>query len=162
QSPLLGVLPGAWRTLGRSAQPADRPATEDTIRVVYASAGIPAPERIVWCESPMGLALTNAIVLNRLARLPPTVWTSGWPIVGAGVRESIRASVGEHIWAAIGVKPWSRLSSDIRDRVGPSVKSRIGDGIQSRAAAAVAGVLEGRAADALWRTTAEWFSTAVQ
>src|SRR5262249_6579461 len=102
------VLRGAWRTLGRSAQAADRRATEDAIQVVYASAGIPAPERIVWCESPLGLALTNAIVLNQVASLRPSVWTSVWPIVGDCVRESIRASVGEHIWAAIGVKPWSR------------------------------------------------------
>jgi hypothetical protein len=158
----LGDWRHAWRTDGRSTQPADRPAAEDAIRLAYACAGFPGPERIVWCESPMGLALTNSIVLNQLASLPPSVWTSVWPIVGDCVRDSIKASVGDHIWALIGVKPWCRLSSSIRDRVGPSVKNRIADGIQSRAAAAVAGVLEGRVADALWRTTAECFSTAVQ
>jgi len=42
-----------WTAFGLSTLPADRPMAEKGIELIYASAGEPKPEKIVWCSSPM-------------------------------------------------------------------------------------------------------------
>src|SRR5262245_28244911 len=77
-----------WNRHGLSTRPADRPAAEDTIRLAYACAGLPPPEHVVWCESPMSQALTHAIVLSKEAGLYGSVGRSVWSIVRESVRQS--------------------------------------------------------------------------
>ena len=46
-----------WDSIRRSTARSDRPATEDGINEAYAAAGLPPPQQIIWCQSP--LELTN-------------------------------------------------------------------------------------------------------
>jgi hypothetical protein len=41
-----------WAAVRMSCAPADRTATEEGIRVAYATAGLAPPERIIWCGGP--------------------------------------------------------------------------------------------------------------
>ena len=54
-----------WLKIGLSTEPADRPAAEAAIIESYRAAGLDAPQRIVWCGSPLSQGLTRAIILDK-------------------------------------------------------------------------------------------------
>ena len=56
QEALLGPFSDYWKLVRNSTAPADRPAAERGVALAYAAASLPPPERIVWCQSPMGIA----------------------------------------------------------------------------------------------------------
>jgi hypothetical protein len=45
-----------WAAIRRSTEPADRATAEEGARLAYHTAGLKAPTRFVWCESPIALA----------------------------------------------------------------------------------------------------------
>jgi len=45
-----------WSAIRRSTEPADRGAAEEGVRLAYLAAGLDAPARMVWCDSPIALA----------------------------------------------------------------------------------------------------------
>lgn len=44
-----------WTAIGLCTEPADRPAAEAAIRLVYECGGLKPPKRIVWCGSPLAM-----------------------------------------------------------------------------------------------------------
>jgi hypothetical protein len=90
-----------WTDIGLSTKPAERKAAEAGILRAYSEANIPPPERIVWCGSPVGGALTRAFVLAEPKQKPgDSVRASVWASVGASVGDSVWASVRASVWAA--------------------------------------------------------------
>ena len=55
QEALLDPYNDYWKLVRNSTAPADRPAAERGVALAYAAAGLAAPERIVWCQSPIGI-----------------------------------------------------------------------------------------------------------
>ena len=90
-----------WTHIGLSTEPANRPAAEEGVRQAYAVAGLPPP-RIVWCSSPLAMALTRAVV-QKLPDAAPgdSVGDSLWDSVGASVWASVGASVRASVWASV-------------------------------------------------------------
>ena len=52
-----------WSGVHLSTDPADRPRAERGMLLAYREAGLPPPERIVWCDSPLAGARAAAVVL---------------------------------------------------------------------------------------------------
>lgn len=103
-----------WTKIGLCTDPADRPRAEAGIRTAYEIAGLKTPEHIVWCASPLSMAITRAIVTGFLKkntgkRVRDSVWASVRDSVRDSVRASVRDSVGDSVW------------DSVRDSVGASV-----------------------------------------
>src|SRR5271154_1391473 len=51
-----------WTDIGLCTAAADRPRAEAAIRTMYERAGLTLPKRIVWCGSPLSMAVTYAVL----------------------------------------------------------------------------------------------------
>ena len=100
----LPVYAEKWRRIGLSTAPADRPAAEKAITLMYREAGL-APPAIIWAGSPIGAALTAAC----LKTAGDSVWDSVWD----SVRASVWASVGDSVWDSV----WASVWASVRDSV---------------------------------------------
>jgi hypothetical protein len=96
-----------WTEIGLSTEVADRPRAEAAMVRMYEIAGL-KPPRIVWCGSPLSMALTRAVLL----KVPET---------GASVRDSVRASVRDSVWASVRDSVGASVLASVRDSVGASV-----------------------------------------
>jgi hypothetical protein len=52
-----------WTQIGLCTDPADQPRAEAAIREMYRQGGLEPPAKIVWCGSPLSLALTRTAIL---------------------------------------------------------------------------------------------------
>ncbi|MFK4693845.1 DUF6745 domain-containing protein [Streptomyces pristinaespiralis] len=80
-----------WRAIAAATGPADRAAAEEGVRLAYGAAGLPAPDRIIWADSP--LAGVNAV---RALEAP-----------GRSVRDDVRT------------RPWADERRRVHDELGP-------------------------------------------
>lgn len=88
-----------WTRIGLSTEPANRRLAEEGVIEAYKIAG-KKPPKIIWCDSPLSMALTCAVVKefykNRASvwdSVGDSVWASVWDSVGASVRDS---GYGQH------------------------------------------------------------------
>lgn len=80
-----------WRAIAAATGPADRAAAEEGVRLAYGAAGLPAPDRIIWADSP--LSGVNAV---RALEAP-----------GRSVRDDVRT------------RPWADERRRVHDELGP-------------------------------------------
>ena len=113
-----------WTNIGLSTEPADRPRAEAAIRLMYERANMEPPSKIVWCASPLSMALTRYCLLQ-LPQMKDSVGAS----VRASIRDSVGASVGASIRDSIGDSVWASVRASIRDSVRASVRASIRDSI---------------------------------
>lgn len=114
QAARLPAIANEWTRIGLETKPADRPAAEAAIRQMYEVAGF-EPPRVVWCSSPLAMALTRAVLAS------PKFEASVWASVGDGVRDSVWDGVRDSVKASVG--------AGVRDSVWDSVKASVGDGV---------------------------------
>jgi hypothetical protein len=121
-----------WTGYGLSCEPADRPRAEAAIAMMYAGGGLPAP-RIVWCGSPVGNALTCAILKSQDSvgasvrdSAGDSVWASVGACVGASVRDSVWASVWDSVRAIVGASVRDSVWASVWDSVGACVGASVG------------------------------------
>jgi len=84
QEARFGEFVERWTAVGLCTEPADRPRAEAAVAEAYRIGGLAAPRWVVWCGSPMGQALTRAIL----------------------ARGSVGASVGASVWASVWDSVW--------------------------------------------------------
>ena len=89
-----------WTGYGLCTAPADRPRAEAAIEAIYRTAGMAAP-KVVWCGSPLSMALTRAAVDSVGDSVQASVRDSVWSSIGASVRDSVRASVWDSVWDSV-------------------------------------------------------------
>lgn len=95
-----------WRAVAAATGPVDRAAAEAGVRRAYSDAGLPAPELIVWADSPLaGVAAVRA--LNEPGRsVRQAVRTEPW----AAERDRVHAELGpsgwSELWSATGARLW--------------------------------------------------------
>ena len=77
-----------WLQIGLNTRPADRPMAEEGIREAYVIAGLAAPEKIIWCTSPI-VALLVIAALKKLDMA--TVRATVGDTVGDTVRDTWRS-----------------------------------------------------------------------
>ena len=115
----------AWTEIGLSTEPADRPRAERAIGMMYRQAGMAAP-RIVWCGSPLSIALTRTSVWDSVGTsVRDSVLDSVWDSVGTSVRDSVRAGVragvGTSVRDSVLDSVWDSVGTSVRDSVRASV-----------------------------------------
>ena len=99
-----------WIGHGTCTLPADRPRAEDAIRSIYRVGGKKDPEQIVWCESPLSMALTK----HGWDSVRSSVGDSVWDSVLASVLASVGDSVGNSYSGAL-YASWGAFISFFRD-----------------------------------------------
>jgi len=119
-----------WTGYGVCTDPADRIRAEAAIAAMYEIAG-KKPPRIVWCDSPLSMALTRAVV----QKLPASV--------RASVRDSVRDSVVASVWDSVGDSVVASVGASVRDSVGASVwdsvRASVWDSVRDSVVASVYG-----------------------
>src|SRR5262245_59764611 len=75
-----------WAGAHLSCEPANRERAEDGVRIAYATAGLPAPRRIIWCQSPFE-------IVKQLAAASP----------GEPVGRNVKADVFDHVRIKVGM-----------------------------------------------------------
>ena len=129
QDSAMAAVRDEWIAIGRSTEPADRPAAETAIAEIYRVARL-APPRVVWCGSPLGNALTRASVRASVgASVRASVWDSVrdsvWDSVWASVRASVWDSVRDSVRASVGASVWDSVWDSVRASVGDSVRDSL-------------------------------------
>ena len=121
QEAMFGDYVERWTRIGLCTDPADRPKAEQAIRDAYRLGGRSEPDRIVWCGSPFGMALTRAIIQQHGASVGASVGDSVGASVGASVRDSVRDSVrasvyGQHDASWLSFYAFFREQCDLREQ----------------------------------------------
>ena len=101
-----------WTRYGTCTEPADRPRAEAAIAAMYEVAG-KEPPRVIWCDSPLSMALAQEVVKKFGASVGASVRASVWD----SVRASVRASVGASVWASVGDSVWASVGASVRASV---------------------------------------------
>jgi hypothetical protein len=125
-----------WTKIGLCTEPADRPRAEAAIREMYRQGGLEPPTAIIWCGSPLSLALSRAITLDQKRRMPAadvSTWDSVCRSVGASVRDRVRDSLGRSAGYTVGTgvrhsvyrSVWRSASFDVYWRGGGTVRDSI-------------------------------------
>jgi len=113
-----------WIAIGLSTEPADRPRAEAAIRIMYRSAGLAEPNKIVWCGSPLFLegkfsqAVGDSVGDSVADSIRDFVQLSAWD----SVRDSVSDSVWDSVWASVGAS----VGASVWDSVWPSVRASVG------------------------------------
>ncbi len=151
QEALLPAMRDKWIRIGLNTQPADRGAAEHGIRKAYRLAGLKTP-RIVWCSSPLAMAVARSIVSTGLnpaqrarvaggirARIETRAWTVFWDSVEDSARQGeaagacIRDSVGTAPWDNAWVDLWRSIDLPLLESVGARlvtpVRAAVGAGV---------------------------------
>ena len=86
-----------WIAIGTCTEPANRKETEKYINIAYEKENLKHPKKIVWCDSPLSMALTHNAMKKK-----------------ASVGDSVRDSVRDSVWASVG----DSVGDSVRDSVG--------------------------------------------
>jgi len=81
--------------------PADRPRAERAIEMIYETKRLPPPQQIIWCESPLSLALTMMIMRTK-GTTTPTTGVSIWEGVENSARACVKGGVEANVLANLG------------------------------------------------------------
>jgi hypothetical protein len=130
-----------WTEIGLCTDPADRPRAEAAIRGMYRQGGREPPSRIMWCGSPLSMAMASGIISEAsirrwwdtfpeavLDRQPPRLALGAW---GGQVRarddafdsveKSVLGSVEKSVFYSVTVAIWQDVHHTVRDCVMDSI-----------------------------------------
>ncbi|RVU38425.1 hypothetical protein EOI86_03830 [Hwanghaeella grinnelliae] len=147
-----------WIGIGLSTVPADREAAERGIARAYRAAGF-KPPRIVWCGSPMTMALVRAFVLSRPSkgwteRQADRLWAGLHATLDAEDWSAFRQSVVSCIAACDGIDPGSALKDPVavwgRDHARAAVRKSADANLWESAGTKLAAPVRRRVAVGVW------------
>jgi hypothetical protein len=155
----------AWTQVGLSTAPADRPGAEVAIAGMYRCAGVAPPGKIVWCGSPLSLALSRAAILDKRplgtigTAVPDGIAKSVWESTEASVSDTgdaaagycfsdhlghkVLMSVQDDVRASISEQVWSHVRTSISDAVWDNISDAVSvwDGVRAAWARCASAVL---------------------
>ena len=108
-----------WMKIGLSTEKADHAKAEDAIARAYQVAGLTPTSHIVWCGSPLSLAIIDTIL--RDGSVQNSVRDSVW--------DSVRTSVGTSVWNSVGTSVWNSVRNSVWNSVGASVWNSVRDSV---------------------------------
>ena len=139
-----------WTKIGLCTDPADRPQAERAICLMYETAGLVSPKKIVWCGSPLSQGLTRAAILDH--KLIKNIGTSVWD----SVRDSVEAEVRDSVGASVRASVWASVEASVRASVRDSVWDSVRDSVRASVEASVYGQH-----DAGWLSFYDYFRDAI-
>jgi hypothetical protein len=121
-----------WLKIGLSTVPADRSRAEAGIRKAYEIAGLKAPPAIIWCGSPLSMAISHSLLkraggVKNLVRqsVGKSVEQSVWQSVGKSVEQSVGESVEQSVWQSVGKSVEQSVDKPVWQSVGKSVEQSV-------------------------------------
>jgi Domain of unknown function (DUF6745) len=152
---LARVVCQEWVGHGLTLRPADRTTAEAGVRLVYRTAGLPPPRRVVWAGSPLA-GVVAALALTARSdpglRVVPDVWDRVWARLAA----ETGMPAGDPVWAhlgheRVGEPVWSRLREPVWDAWW-AAWTQVGEPVWEEAAAQAAAVdaRVGGVGEAIW------------
>ncbi|MEV4681175.1 DUF6745 domain-containing protein [Streptomyces kurssanovii] len=126
-----------WRAIAAATGPADRSAAEEGVRLAYRAAGLTAPDRIVWADSP--LSGVNAVQkLQAPGRsVRDEVRTRPWADERRRVHDELGPGGWTSLWSGTGALLWDStraLAERIRTGVVEALLEKAPEGAADRAA----------------------------
>ncbi|MDT9689983.1 hypothetical protein Q5762_16855 [Streptomyces sp. P9(2023)] len=149
-----------WRAVAAATGAADREAAEDGVRRAYRTAGLAAPERIVWADSPRAAVtlvreLTDA-VLGRSVR--DEIRTRPWAEERRRVHDELGPRGWTALWSSTGAPLWDTTRA-LADRIRAAVVEDLAGGGASGGATGEAGAVRHVLLDAvLGQHDAAWLA----
>lgn len=143
-----------WMGIGLATAAADREAAERGIFEAYRAAGL-KPPRIVWCGSPLAMALSRAIVLVRPSnRRADRVWSGLRASLDAADWPAFRQSVEDCAVACQGIDPGECLKDSVsiwaRDHARAAVRKSVDTELWQCAGAKLAAPIRRRVTAGVW------------
>ncbi|HSA51037.1 MAG TPA: hypothetical protein VLH10_13155 [Yinghuangia sp.] len=146
---MLADTADAWSAVAAATGPADRAEAEAGIRDAYRAAGLVAPAKILWYESPLAAAVAATVISGSYK--PQDLAAVGLPVrapagsrAGASVRDKIRTATWERARgeaaSLLGQTTWAQAWHEVAERLwAPTtgLTARIRDGIEGAVEAAV-------------------------
>ncbi|MFD3942096.1 DUF6745 domain-containing protein [Streptomyces sp. NPDC058579] len=136
-----------WRAVAAATGAADRAAAEVGVRLAYATAGLAAPERIVWAASPRAAVALVRELTDAGASVRDEVRTRPWAEERRRVHDELGPRGWTALWSSTGAPLWDTtraLADRIRAAVVAAAVDELGgdsDGAAAEEAAAVRLVL---------------------
>lgn len=146
---LLAETADTWSAVAAATGPADRAEAEAGIRDAYRAAGLVAPAKILWYESPLAASVAATVISGAhkpqdLAAIGLKVRAPAGSRAGASVRDKLRTATWERARgeaaALLGQTTWGQAWHEVAERLwAPTtgLSARIRDGIETAIEAAV-------------------------
>ncbi len=115
-----------WLAYGLMSTPAERPAAETAVAAAYQAAGLPAPDRFVWCDSPLAGARAAAQVTDQ-ASVRAQVRTRPWAQERAELTRRLGAAGWSRHWTASAQLTWQLLSDRLTTPLRTRLEAELGD-----------------------------------
>ncbi|MGW2014764.1 DUF6745 domain-containing protein [Streptomyces sp. NPDC001927] len=116
-----------WRAVAAATGAADRAAAEAGVRLAYATAGLAAPERIVWAASPRAAVALVRGLTDAGASVRDEVRTRPWAEERRRVHDELGPRGWTALWSSTGAPLWDttralvdRIRAAVVDELGPS------------------------------------------
>lgn len=121
-----------WRECAATAVPADRVRAEAGVLLAYRQAGLAAPERVVWVDSPRaGVTLIRTLSgAETGASVREAVRTAPWAAERGRVYERLGAAGWSAHWSATGDRLWATTQALV-ERIRGGVLDDLADGDQA-------------------------------
>jgi hypothetical protein len=152
QERLLGVVREEWLRVGLSTRPADRAAAEQGVRLAYQAAGLPAPGRVVWLDSPLAGCIGAWMLTQVRYELDSQPWDQVW--------EQVEEQVWVQVWEQVEDRLWDQILGPALDQLGEEFGDQLGDGqvddqVQRQVRRKVLGQLGGQVWVQVWEQAEE-------
>jgi hypothetical protein len=135
---------------GLATGPLDRPAAEEAVRRVYATAGLTPPPVMIWMDSPLG-GLFAAGVLAEAAKRPrptPVKDQLGGQLWGQ-LRGQLRGQLGGQLWDQLRGQLGGQLWDQLRGQLWDQLRDQLGDQLWGQLRDQLRGQLGGQLWDQL-------------
>lgn len=112
-----------WLAVGLSTEPSDRERAERAIPVACENAGVPVPELVVWCASPLGLVWAHHMVTVDDITDPGRVWDGAFDRVKSGERPKAPGGILDNICYGNHNAEWLGFFEFFRNECGLKVET---------------------------------------
>ncbi|MEU4266576.1 DUF6745 domain-containing protein [Streptomyces sp. NPDC026092] len=123
-----------WRAVAAATGAADRAAAEAGVRLAYATAGLAAPERIVWAASPRAAVALLRGLTDAGASVRDEVRTRPWAEERRRVHDELGPRGWTALWSSTGAPLWDTTRA-LADRIRAAVVDELGPSGEDEAAA---------------------------
>ncbi|WUT33105.1 hypothetical protein OG392_31095 [Streptomyces sp. NBC_00691] len=105
-----------WRSVAAATGPADRAAAEAGVRLAYRTAGLAAPERVLWADSPLAAVALVRGLDGRGRSVRDEVRTRPWAEERRRLHDDLGPAGWAAHWQATGAHLWD-LTRSLADRI---------------------------------------------
>jgi hypothetical protein len=126
-----------WRAIAAATGPADRSAAEEGVRLAYRAAGLAAPDRIVWADSPLSGVDAVQELQHPGRSVREEVRTRPWADERRRVHDELGPGGWTALWSGTGALLWDStraLAERIRTGVVDALLEKAPEGAADRAA----------------------------